>query len=198
MGSYINHSCLANAHKVFLGDMMLLRALRPMKAGEEITLSYISPLEEKRQDYLRGVWGIECQCGLCLAERSDGSKTTQTRQKTSVEFVGRNLIPDVTKASPPSNKAMQRAKALVQQVDATYDQVAYAGVPRSVRLPRCSCPCRRPRPAANIDPPRQRLQSRPGSSKLTTCVVSTPNSSKPLASSFSPWDIRMPVSMALK
>lgn len=133
MGSYINHSCLANAHKVFIADMMLLRAVRPITAGEEITLSYISPLEEKRQQYLRGVWGIECQCALCVAERSDGAKTTQTRQKASVEFVGKNLMPDVTKATPPSNKTMQRAKTLMQQVEATYDGEAYAGVPRSVR-----------------------------------------------------------------
>ena len=135
LGSYVNHSCLANAHKVFIGDMMLLRAVRPLKTGEEITLSYISPLEEKRKDYLRGVWGIDCQCPLCVAERSDNGKTTQTRQKASVEFVGRNLIPDVTKANPPSNKTMQRSKTLLQEADATYDQKAYEGVPRSVSPP---------------------------------------------------------------
>lgn len=134
MGSFLNHSCLANAHKVFLGDMMLLRAVRPLKAGEEITLSYINPLEEKRKDYLKGIWGMDCQCGLCKAESEDGSKTTQTRQKSSVDFIGRNLIQDVTKSAPPSDKAIQRATSLMQQVEETYDRAAYAGVPRSVRL----------------------------------------------------------------
>lgn len=134
MGSRINHECLANVHKVFIGDIMLLRAVRPLKAGEEITLSYINPLEEKRRDYLQAIWGIDCQCALCKAERSDGFQTTQTRQKASVDFIGRNLIADVTKSKAPSNAAMQRAKALIKQVDETYDRDAYAEVPRSVSL----------------------------------------------------------------
>lgn len=137
-GSYINHACLANAHKVFIGDMMLLRAVRPLKAGEEITLPYINPLEEKRKDYLKGIWGIDCSCSLCLAERSDDGKTTQSRQKTSVDFIGRNLIPDVTKAKAPSDKVMQRSKALFREVDETYDRKAYEGVPRSVLLVPCN------------------------------------------------------------
>ena len=133
LGSYINHSCLANAHKVFIGDLMLLRAVRPIKAGEEITLSYISPLEEKRKDYLQGVWGIDCQCGLCVAEKSDGLKTTQVRQKSSVEFVGRHLMPDLTSAKKPNDQVMKKAKGLMEKVEASYDMEAYKDVPRAVR-----------------------------------------------------------------
>jgi tetratricopeptide (TPR) repeat protein len=38
-----NHACLSNAVRSFLGDMIILRAARDIRAGEEITISYQKP-----------------------------------------------------------------------------------------------------------------------------------------------------------
>jgi len=52
LGSLVNHSCRPTAARVFLGDMMFVRAARNMSRGEEITDGYISVLQpcfERRQ-----------------------------------------------------------------------------------------------------------------------------------------------------
>lgn len=38
--SRANHSCVPNGDRSFIGDMMIIRATREIKAGEEIRLSY--------------------------------------------------------------------------------------------------------------------------------------------------------------
>lgn len=68
----INHSCVPNTEKEFVGDMMLVRAKRSIAAGEEILHSYIdeSGSYKSRQEALVTTWGFECGCGLC--ERQKG------------------------------------------------------------------------------------------------------------------------------
>lgn len=40
-GSFINHSCDPNAFVFFEGNQMHVRSLRPLRAGEEITQTYV-------------------------------------------------------------------------------------------------------------------------------------------------------------
>jgi hypothetical protein len=40
VASYFNHSCLPNACRSNIGELMIIRAARPIKKGEEICLSY--------------------------------------------------------------------------------------------------------------------------------------------------------------
>lgn len=134
LASYINHSCLPNSYKVFIGDILLLRAIRPIKAGEELTLSYVNLQEQKRRQYLKKTWGIDCRCPLCAAEASDGSKTVQSRVRASRELIGRHAIAEVKSAAVPTDKIMQKAKTLLQQVNDSYDEAAYADVPRLVSI----------------------------------------------------------------
>jgi tetratricopeptide (TPR) repeat protein len=63
----INHSCVPNTDKEFIGDMILIRAKRPIAAGEELLLSYIDETSSyrARQEALACTWGFECHCGLC-------------------------------------------------------------------------------------------------------------------------------------
>ena len=134
LASYINHSCVPNSYKVFVGDILLLRAIRPIKAGEELTISYVNLQEQKRREYLKKTWGIDCRCPLCAAEASDDSKTAQSRVKASIEFIGRHAIAEVKSAAVPTDKIMQKAKTLLQQVNDSYDEAAYADVPRLVSI----------------------------------------------------------------
>lgn len=68
----INHSCVPNTEKEFVGDMMLVRAKRAISAGEEILHSYVDERSsyKARQEALVTTWGFECGCGLC--ERQSG------------------------------------------------------------------------------------------------------------------------------
>jgi hypothetical protein len=135
LASYINHSCLPNSYKVFIGDTLLLRAIRPIKAGEELTLSYVNLQEQTRKESLKKTWGIACRCPLCAAEARDGSKTTQSRVKASIDFVGRHAMADIRSATAPTDKVMQQAKSLLKKVNESYDNAVYAGVPRLASLP---------------------------------------------------------------
>lgn len=68
----INHSCVPNTEKEFIGDMMLIRAKRPIAAGEELFHSYVDETSSYRTrlDALMTTWGFECGCDLC--ERQKG------------------------------------------------------------------------------------------------------------------------------
>ncbi|RUS33431.1 hypothetical protein BC938DRAFT_471730 [Jimgerdemannia flammicorona] len=63
----INHSCWPNCVVVFEGARILVRSIRPIKRGEEITQSYIDiaePVSRRRAD-LRQRYFFLCQCELC-------------------------------------------------------------------------------------------------------------------------------------
>ncbi|RGP80737.1 n-lysine methyltransferase smyd2 [Fusarium longipes] len=58
--SYINHSCIPNAKKDFIGDLLLFRAMRRIVAGEEITHAYDESTDyEMRQATFRKTWNFE-------------------------------------------------------------------------------------------------------------------------------------------
>ncbi|KAF2684893.1 SET domain-containing protein [Lentithecium fluviatile CBS 122367] len=68
--SYINHSCLPNSVRTFIGDIRFTRATRDIEAGEEITNQYISPdidIDERQEKY-RSAWGFDCDCELCVVD----------------------------------------------------------------------------------------------------------------------------------
>ena len=79
--SYCNHSCIPSANKTIAGDVMVLRAARAIKAGEEVTLSYVSADSSLtvRTEMLKKKWKFSCDCVLCKAERSDGMSICATR-----------------------------------------------------------------------------------------------------------------------
>ncbi|CAG8503146.1 14254_t:CDS:2 [Ambispora leptoticha] len=86
--SYLNHSCIdTNVHRIFLGDLMFVRAQRPIKKGEELILSYMDPVEpfEKRTKTLQQ-FGINCQCRLCKLGRAESNKVKQLRVKIQERF----------------------------------------------------------------------------------------------------------------
>ena len=69
--SYMNHSCVPNTMRSFLGDLLISRATRDIQAGEEIFQQYVpvkALLDARLATYREG-WGFECQCQLCDGER---------------------------------------------------------------------------------------------------------------------------------
>jgi tetratricopeptide (TPR) repeat protein len=64
--SSFNHCCLSNSTYWFLGDVMVIVASNFIKAGEEITIMYVSPERNliERQKVCRK-FGFTCRCEIC-------------------------------------------------------------------------------------------------------------------------------------
>lgn len=126
--AYINHSCIANTSKEFIGDLMVLRALRPLTAGEEVFISYdISTDYDTRQAALWTTWGFECKCPLCVAEKADDPSVRKKREDLvtdSEDFVRREHWASAKRLTIAS------AQRLAKAIDDTYDNERYKNVPR--------------------------------------------------------------------
>jgi hypothetical protein len=70
----MNHDCRPNAHYYFDWRTMThhVHALRTITVGEELTISYIDPVQpvSQRKEYLKSSWGFECDCSSCTAPPS--------------------------------------------------------------------------------------------------------------------------------
>ncbi|KAI6171541.1 Isoform A [Aphelenchoides bicaudatus] len=71
--SFFNHSCLANARRVKIGDLMFVYASKDLKKGDEVSLCYRSPFSEysERKTTLVNTWRFECRCQLCKLDSKD-------------------------------------------------------------------------------------------------------------------------------
>nr|XP_027309659.2 histone-lysine N-methyltransferase SMYD3 isoform X1 [Anas platyrhynchos] len=74
--SLLNHSCDPNCVIVFEGYQLLLRSVREIQIGEELTISYIESLmpTSERQKQLMRQYCFECDCHLC----QDHEKTPES------------------------------------------------------------------------------------------------------------------------
>lgn len=59
--SMFNHACLANPGWQSLGDVVIIRARRPIAAGEEITIPYTTGYYEDRCRFLPSMIGCPCE-----------------------------------------------------------------------------------------------------------------------------------------
>lgn len=65
----INHSCLPNSHNNWNGqaEHETIHAIRPIKAGEEITIPYDhGGPSASRQLFLKHSFGFDCRCTICM------------------------------------------------------------------------------------------------------------------------------------
>lgn len=118
--SYINHSCVANALHMMVGDLMFVRTTRSISQGEEVTISYIlgTDLYEDRKEKLQQR-GVECQCELCEYEAAHSTTAREHRRQLCDEFEKLRpatksgdlsvipqleiIISDLRKTYPPTN-----------------------------------------------------------------------------------------------
>ncbi|KAJ4303016.1 hypothetical protein N0V90_001907 [Kalmusia sp. IMI 367209] len=126
--AYINHSCIANTSKDFVGDLMVLRAIRPLTAGEEVFISYDETSDyDARQAALMTTWGFECNCPLCAAEKADDPSVRKKRVELANdadEFVSREHWANAKRLT------IAKAQRLAKAIDDTYDKQRYQSVPR--------------------------------------------------------------------
>ncbi len=123
--AYINHSCIPNTEREFIGDVMVVRATKAIAAGEEIVHSYDESGDyDARQRALMTTWGFECGCALCAVEKGEDPAVREKRQKLAEEA-------DTLVRGPAGQKlAVVKAKRLVKKIEETYDEKKYKGLPR--------------------------------------------------------------------
>ena len=68
----INHSCQPNCNHYWSGSKFNVRAIQTILEGEEISISYMSPLQrsdfhtrDSRRQILHDEFGFDCNCKLC-------------------------------------------------------------------------------------------------------------------------------------
>lgn len=83
-----NHACRPTADYFFDSSLLVLHiiAFREVLPGEELTITYIDPLQARqaRQNALRSAWGFTCDCAACsvpfnVAQASDARIETIIR-----------------------------------------------------------------------------------------------------------------------
>ena len=128
LASRINHSCLGNCYRSFIGDMQIVRATRDIPAGTELVFSYRLP--EASQSYEEtqknlASWGFTCDCDLCTEKKSTSMQMLQKRESLS-ENVRHILSLTSLKTSHKISKVHRNLK----QLEETYE----ANNPNRVRM----------------------------------------------------------------
>ncbi|KAL1851368.1 hypothetical protein Daus18300_012549 [Diaporthe australafricana] len=123
--AYTNHACIPNAHTSYIGDMMIIRAIRGVKAGEEITVAYQQPdFSYPERKKALSHYGLECDCQLCMTEKAMPNDVLENRSKLVEEI--RHLF--------NANQAITAkiSKKLLSRLEDTYPEALYKQLPRFV------------------------------------------------------------------
>ncbi|KAF1974011.1 SET domain-containing protein [Bimuria novae-zelandiae CBS 107.79] len=134
--SYINHSCLPNTIRTFIGDILLLRAARDIASGEELTNQYVAPDIDigARQEKYRTTWGFECDCELCAVDGSLSEDIRTHRVKQFDEL--KSMVMKLSEKSAPTITSLKKIARGLRELEALYFSTAsdtedpYAALPR--------------------------------------------------------------------
>lgn len=114
LASYVNHSCLGNCRRSFIGDMQIVRASVDMEQGTELRFSYHPATElESYDDVQRGLkhWGFSCDCALCQARRATPAEVIRKRK---------SLYKTLKGVLEAQNTKLAKASKLLDEIKATY------------------------------------------------------------------------------
>lgn len=72
VSSYFNHSCLPNVTKLSKGNLAVIKAIQPIKSGQQLFFTYlagelVSRTTVERNDDLMSGYGFHCNCELCIS-----------------------------------------------------------------------------------------------------------------------------------
>lgn len=127
----MNHACVANSHRAFIGDIMIVRAAKDIKKDDEILISYRLPdMDHAETQKALKNWDFTCTCRLCTAEAQTSPSDRKERQaliKQTSAFLERYEDPSQYTYDP---EAFARSKIIFNQLENTYDASVFANVPR--------------------------------------------------------------------
>lgn len=130
--SFINHDCTGTAARSFIGDVMVIRATKDLKKGDEILMRYKNSDDDNDefQKAIQQSWKFKCSCAVCSAE----AKTPQAKRKRRVEFIkeARSFMEahEVTEQSSPSSNVIAKAERLRLRIETAYDSTLFKDLPR--------------------------------------------------------------------
>jgi len=124
--SLFNHACNSNARWFCFGDVIVIKAVKDIPVGTEITISYASGVSiDERGKMLKGfLEGRPCDCSLCVWDRSDGKRARDRRAELMRQW-GKSC------RSRPANDGGANVKSLestIQQIKTTNNSQAQRSV----------------------------------------------------------------------
>ncbi|KAF8753867.1 SET domain [Rhizoctonia solani] len=88
--SLVNHSCHGTAVRTSIGSILVMRASRNLKKGQEVTCSYVGGTEGasyiSRAAALRK-WSFTRECELCTTDKKDGEQRCQSREGLQEDLI---------------------------------------------------------------------------------------------------------------
>jgi len=120
MPSYINHSCWPNSVRSFLGDLLIVRAARDIREGEEITINYLeneSSVQERQKSFYSG-WDFNCKCTLCEIETAEQQGVRDKRQELVEK--ARKFEVYLKQSIEKTNSGIAPMITLIRGIEATY------------------------------------------------------------------------------
>lgn len=131
----MNHSCVPNTARSFLGDMLVARATRDVAPGEELLHDYtagaLRARRAQRQAELRRACGlVACACELCAGEaRSSASEEGDARR---TELLAR--MEKLASKRPPrgivAEAAVRSMEKMAREMEEAHEPEVYDGLPR--------------------------------------------------------------------
>lgn len=127
--SRVNHSCVPNTSRSFMGDMLICRAVRDIEAGEELFQSYnsVKAQRKRRQDGFQG-WGFTCTCALCQGEAGSSEEKEAKRTQLMVQ------IEKFAKKKPPKgivpDSTIRSMEKMTKELEEAHEREVYQSLPR--------------------------------------------------------------------
>jgi hypothetical protein len=126
----INHSCLPNAHHSWNSDTKCetIHAIRLIKKGEEITISYDKGGPSiSRRAYLKDAFGFDCNCRLCMLPPADLQASDARRRQIKLLD---NAIGDRERMMKKPEESLADCLSLLRILNDEYKGSAGALIPR--------------------------------------------------------------------
>lgn len=144
--AHMNHSCMPNTASAFIGDLMIVRATRPIRSGEQLYSRRCSlqfDYNEMANILDTGPKGRRvCDCAICIAERQTTPAQRTARQEALKEFTDFDKSTGSLQGPANPSKAkslMIQARKLEQKLSATYDNDTFTDVMPRRGLARLYC-----------------------------------------------------------
>ena len=116
MPSFMNHSCIPNAHRINVGKVMLIFASKDLPVGAEVTIKYYDTLIPKRdRDAFATRRGYECNCVRCAFE-SEGDVGEEEKKKLEAEGKDEGVGPITRAVSGCKRKFKAVLKAFKEEL----------------------------------------------------------------------------------
>ena len=125
-GSLFNHSCTPNASWRTYGDVQVVRARAPVKAGDEVLIAYVpgEAPQKRRAGVLKAHFPDGCTCSYCVDERRDMPQQVARRGELASRCKAISQEASVEEHIAPARlkKLSRDIKGVVEQLEGTYSR----------------------------------------------------------------------------